>query len=193
MSKKIGITGGVGCGKSTVLKMLCDKVDSFVIEADKVGHIVMKNGLPAYDQVINLFGKDIVDEIGEIDRKKLAERVFDNKDLLLKLNGIIHPAVRKYILEKIEENTDKEYIFVEAALLIEAGYKEFLDETWYIYASQDVRTKRLIESRGYSKEKVESIICNQLSEDDFRKSCDKIINNNGSIEELSNSIDSALV
>lgn len=192
MSRRIGITGGVGCGKSTVLKMICDKVDAFVIEADKVGHIVMKKGMPAYYEVTELFGKDIVDESGEVDRKKLAERVFGNKELLAKLNGIIHPAVKRYILEKIEENSDKEYIFVEAALLIEAGYKEFLDETWYIYASKDIRTERLIESRGYSKEKVESIICNQLSEEDFRNNCNKTINNNGSIEELSASIDSAL-
>ena len=84
MSKVIGITGGVGCGKSTVLKLLQEKLDAFVIEADKVGHIVMKKGMPAYYKVVNLFGNDVVDNSGEIDRQKIAEKIFYNKELLSK-------------------------------------------------------------------------------------------------------------
>ncbi len=192
MSKVIGITGGVGCGKSTVLKLLQEKLDAFVIEADKVGHIVMKKGMPAYYKVVNLFGNDVVDNSGEIDRQKIAEKIFYNKELLSKQNAIIHPAVKSYILDKINENKDKEYVFVEAALLIEAGYKEFLDEVWYIYASEDTRKNRLIQNRGYSTEKIEAIFSNQLQESEFKKSCDRILNNNGSINELENSIDEAI-
>ena len=98
--KTIGITGGVGAGKSTVLAYLEEKYNAFVIQADEVGHIVMAPGQECYQPVIDLFGKDVIKNDKTIDRKRVSDVVFEQPDFLSRLNGIIHPAVKRYITEK---------------------------------------------------------------------------------------------
>ena len=126
MSIVIGITGGVGCGKSTVLDILKEKHQASIIEADKVGHIVMEYKNKAFEEIKALFGECIIDNSGTvpaINRKALAEIVFKDEERLKELNGIIHPAVKEYIRSFVEAEKSKgtKYIVVEAALLIEAG------------------------------------------------------------------------
>ena len=101
--KTIGITGGVGAGKSTVLAYLEEKYNAFVIQADEVGHIVMAPGQECYQPVINLFGNDVIKNDKTIDRKRVSDVVFEQPDFLSCLNGIIHPAVKRYILKSLEE------------------------------------------------------------------------------------------
>ena len=101
--KTIGITGGVGAGKSTVLAYLEEKYNAFVIQADEVGHIVMAPGQECYQPVIDLFGKDVIKNDKTIDRKRVSDVVFEQPDFLSRLNGIIHPAVKRYILKSLEE------------------------------------------------------------------------------------------
>lgn len=101
--KTIGITGGVGAGKSTVLAYLEEKYNAFVIQADEVGHIVMAPGQECYQPVIDLFGKDVIKNDKTIDRKRVSDVVFEQPDFLSCLNGIIHPAVKRYILKSLEE------------------------------------------------------------------------------------------
>lgn len=182
--KIIGITGGVGAGKSTVLNYLKEKYDAFVIQADLVGHKVMEPGERCYESVTELFGKEIIKENKTIDRKRVADVVFSKRELLEKLNQIIHPAVREYILEKLKQErlTGRKLCVVEAALLLEEQYQNFCDEVWYIHTDQEIRIRRLMESRGYTREKAENIIKNQATEEFFRLHADYVVENNGNLE-----------
>lgn len=181
----IGITGGVGCGKSTVLHILKQDFDCYTIEADKVGHLVMQNGTETYQKIVSTFGNEILDTNLEIDRKRLAGIVFSDKEKLKKLNQIVHPAVKNHIKNEIEQVThlgNHSIIILEAALLIEEKYPEFCDEVWYIYADKQERIKRLKKTRGYTEEKIKKIMENQLSEEEFLKNCDKKIDNSHDFE-----------
>lgn len=180
----IGVTGGVGSGKTAVLNALKEKLSCVVLYADDAAKEIEKKGHKCYDRLVEALGTDILDADGEIDKKRMAEKIFGNDELLLKVNGIIHPEVKEYILERIEEEKSKgqaEYFFLEAALLIECGYLGITDEMWYVYADAKTRKERLKKARGYSDEKIESIMKSQLSEEEFRKSCDYVIDNSGSI------------
>ena len=167
--KIIGITGGVGAGKSTVLAYLEKKYNAFVIQADEVGHIVMEPGQECYQPVIDLFGKEVIKNDKTIDRKRVSDVVFGQPVFLTRLNGIIHPAVKQYILEE--------------------HYQDFCDEVWYIYTDEEVRIQRLMESRGYTREKSLGIIGNQASEAYFRAHTDYVIENNGDLEKTWKQID----
>ena len=123
--KIIGITGGVGAGKSTVLAYLEKKYNAFVIQADEVGHIVMEPGQECYQPVIDLFGKEVIKNDKTIDRKRVSDVVFGQPVFLTRLNGIIHPAVKQYILKSLEEQKRKgrKLCIVEAALFLEEIHK----------------------------------------------------------------------
>lgn len=182
--KIIGITGGVGAGKSAVLSYIREHYNCRVVLADEVAHKVKEPGERCYDRLVALLSKDILLEDGFIDKKKMADKIFADDALLEEVNRIIHPAVMDYIVEAIEAEKEKDkldYFFVEAALLIEAGYLEIVDEMWYIYAREEVRRKRLKESRGYTDEKIDAIMEEQLSEAEFRRHCKVVIDNSDSL------------
>ena len=182
-----GITGGVGAGKSTVLKLITENFNAEVIQADEVGRILMEPGQAGYKKIVEVFGDSVLTEdnteMPPINREKLASIVFSNNNKRIVLNGIIHPLVKKFITEEIgrircEEQRD--FVFVEAALLIEDHYDIICDELWYIYADETTRRKRLMESRGYSDEKIQGIFKSQLTEAEFREHCSRVIDNSGS-------------
>lgn len=178
--KAIGITGGVGCGKSAIMSYLKDNYNCEIILADNAAHDVKKKGTSCYNKLVNLLGKDVLDAAGEIDKAKMAALIFSDTCLLKQVNDIIHPEVKRYIIERIatlRKEGDVDFFFLEAALLIEDNYSEILDEIWYIYASEDTRRNRLKISRNYSDEKIDSIMKNQLSEEEFRKHCQFVIDN----------------
>ena len=181
----IGITGGVGAGKSTVLGILEKEFDAYVIQADLLGHVLMEPGEECYDAVIALFGKEIIKKDKTIDRRRISDVVFTDKDMLLKLNGIIHPAVKQRILRLISEQREagRKLCVVEAALFLEERYQEFCDEVWYVYTEEEIRIQRLMESRGYSRDKSLGIIRNQVSDQVFRENTDYVIENNGDLED----------
>ena len=185
--KIIGITGGVGAGKSTVLDIIRNNCSCFVIIADKAAHEVEKKGQKCHEELVELLGGDILGADGEIDKKAMAARIFDkgNRELLRQVNEIVHPRVKEYILNLIEEHRkmgDVDWLFIEAALLIEDGYKEICDELWYIYADEEIRASRLKASRGYSDEKIRDIMQSQNDDAVFRANCDYVIENNGDLE-----------
>ena len=182
MSYVIGITGGVGVGKSRVLSLLKDKFGAEVILADDVGRQVMEPGGSCFGPVAELFGPRSVKTEGTLDRAWIAGQVFHDKELLKKLNGIVHPAVKEEIIRQCQDSEAK-FIAVEAALLLEANYEDVCDEFWYIYADEETRRKRLRESRGYSDEKISDIMNRQLQEEAFLQACDVVIDNSGSLEE----------
>lgn len=183
--KIIGITGGVGAGKSTVLDYLREQFHAYVIQADQVGHQVMEPGEICYSQVIALFGEHILKKDKTIDRKAVSDVVFGNEEKLKKLNGIIHPAVRQSVLEEIQLQKEKKtaIVVVESALLLEEHYEKFCDKVWYVHTDREIRISRLMENRGYSREKSESIISSQAPDEYFAKHADYIIRNNGDIKD----------
>ena len=183
--KVIGLTGGVGAGKSTVLAYIEKICSAVVIQADQAGHLVMAPGERCYEPVIALFGKQIIKKDKTIDRRMVSDVVFGDERMRQKLNALLHPAIREYILEKIgeERKKGKELVVVEAALLLEDHYDDFCDKIWWVYAEKEVRIARLMESRGYTREKAENIMIRQASDSFFRQHADFIVKNNGDLEE----------
>lgn len=194
--KFIGITGGVGAGKSEILSYLAEKSHTQVMLADEIAHELMEPGTECYKKIIETFrGEDIVAQDGAFDRRKLAEVIFSDPLKRQQMNDIVHPAVKEYVRRRA--NTERErkelkLLVLEAALLIEEHYDEICDELWYIYSREDVREERLMRSRGYSKEKVQQIFSSQLSEAAYRAHCRVVIDNNGTVEEAFRQIDKAL-
>jgi len=194
--KFIGITGGVGAGKSAILQYLSEKENIRVMLADEIAHDLMKQGTRCYKKIIRAFMYDnILDSSGEFDRGKLAKVIFSSDEKRLKMNSIVHPAVKEYVKEQLALEKTKgelDVLVLEAALLIEDHYDEVCDELWYIYASEEVRKERLMRTRGYSEEKVQQIFESQLPEEVYRKKCKVTIDNNGDLSETFLQIDKAL-
>lgn len=191
----IGITGGIGAGKSQVLQYIKKHYNCRIILADDVGNEVKLPGKICYNQLVDLLGGAILDKEGFIQKEKMASKIFSNNELLKKVNAIIHPAVKEYILEEMEKEKHAgkcDFFFLEAALLIECGYASYVDEMWYIYADEEVRRKRLKENRHYSDEKIDSIMKGQLGEEEFRKNCQVIIDNSKELMETEKQIDKIL-
>ena len=188
----IGITGGVGCGKSEVLRYLKETYNARVLLADDVANQLKEPGMPCYQPVIECLGRQILDENGLIDKGKMAKAIFSEDGRLEAINAIIHPAVRTYIEQAINKEREEQkidFFFLEAALLIEEHYDEMMDDMWYVYADEQVRRERLKVSRGYSDEKTDSIMSKQLSEQEFREKCNFVLDNSGSFEDTKKQID----
>lgn len=181
----IGITGGVGAGKSTVLDFLAEKYQAYVMKADEIGHLVMEPGQECYEPVIALFGKQIIKDDKTIDRRQVSDVVFSHPDMLERLNEIIHPTVKRYIRRQMElkRQQGQKICVVEAALLLEDHYQEFCDTIWYIHTDQEIRIRRLMENRGYTREKSISIIASQAPEEFFRANADYVVVNNTDLKE----------
>lgn len=187
----LGITGGVGCGKSTVLDMLEKEYGAYVIQADLVAHELMEPGQTSYQAIVEHFGQAILDKDGHIDRKALGAIVFADEEKLELLNSLTHPAVKQEIRNRIKENPDK-FVVIEAALLLEDHYDEICDEIWYVYAEKEVRFERLAASRGYSREKSQAMMDNQMSEEELRRRCQAVIDNSETLEDTKVALDALL-
>lgn len=193
--KFIGITGGVGAGKSEILNYIRRHYKCEIYLADQVAHEVERPGTACHRKLTALLGEDVTAPDGQIDKAKMAEKIFSDGELLAKVNGMIHPAVKEYLLERLErarQERSVELFFVEAALLIECGYGALADEMWYVYADEETRRQRLGQSRGYSRERIDGIMSRQLTEEQFRKSCDFVIDNSGALTESYAQIDRKL-
>ncbi len=188
----IGITGGVGAGKSTILSHIAKNYNCRIIFSDDVGNDIKKKGYPAYDELVSFLGEGILGEDGEIDRKLMAAAIFNDKNKLKTVNNILHPAVNTFIINIIDEERMRnryDFVFVEAALLIENGYEDIADELWYVYADEEIRRQRLKESRGYSDEKINDIFKSQLDDKSFRQHCDFVIDNSADLRSAAKQID----
>ncbi len=191
----IGITGGVGAGKSEILNFIKKHYCCRIYLADEVAHEIQKPGQICYQKITALLGSGILNADGTIDREKLATHIFMNQDVLKQINAIVHPAVRVFLETAVKEALEDgnvELFFIEAALLIESGYNSFVDEMWYVYASEHVRRRRLIDSRGYSHQKIDQIMKSQLTEEKFRNSSDFVIDNSNSLDQTYEQIKSRL-
>lgn len=193
----IGITGGVGSGKSRILYELSEKYGAYVVEADKLAHTLMEPGQSIYNEIVRCFGKKILKDEAPflIDRQKLSEIVFSDKEQLQLLNSITHPKVKEDILRQIEEKKkagDVRLFVIEAALLIQDGYKEICDEIWYVWVSEEERIKRLASQRGYTRERCIAMFKSQENEEYYRKYTDFTINNQLDYENSSKQLNARL-
>ena len=194
-TKIIGITGGVGSGKSRILQYIRDNYNCKIVTADDMANEVKEPGGECYDRIVTLLGDDILTDDGRIDRGRMAAKIYADKDLLNKVNSIIHPAVIGRIKAMGNEERERgslDYFFIEAALLIECGFNDYVDEMWYIYSDKDVRRQRLKESRGYDDAKIDGIMKSQLSDEQYRAGSDVVIDNDGEFEFTMKQIDARL-
>lgn len=183
----IGITGGVGAGKTQILSFLAKQPNVRVMLADEIAHELMKPQTECFRCLQAEFkGEDLYQPDGSFDRQKLAAAIFSDEKKRERLNAIVHPAVREYVIQQKNLEQQKgniSLLVLEAALLIEEHYDEICDELWYIYTSRKNRRVRLKASRGYSDARVDEIFASQLTEEEYRRHCKIVIDNNGTIEE----------
>jgi dephospho-CoA kinase len=186
--KVIGLSGGIGSGKSTVSRFL-EELGAVVIDTDKVGHELFKPDTDAWREVVAAFGRQILTPQGEIDRGKLGEIVFANPGARDRLNGIMHPRIRKWVKAEIEEcrRQGASLLVLEVPLLLEVSgpsLADEVDEVWITVAPEATVLKRLKERSGMSEEQILARIRSQLSFEERAKHADVIIDTDCSLNEL---------
>ena len=185
--KVYGITGGAGTGKSEVIKMLQQNFGGCVIMSDEVARELMQKGNISYQLIVEYFGRDILMDDGEIDRKKLADHVFNNKEALEKLNSMTHPYVKdeiRKLIAEAEASGECRFVALESAILLECGYEDICDEFWYVYTKPEIRRQRMKETRNYSDEKVDSVMRNQQPDEVCFEQCSFVIKNNTTLSDV---------
>ena len=183
--KVIGLTGGIGSGKSTVSKFLAE-LGAGIIDADRVGHEALRRDTEVWREVVVAFGRQILTPAGDIDRKKLGEVVFNNTESLTRLNQIMHPRMYDMVKVQLEEYRRQgvRVVVLEAPLLLEAGWTALVNEVWVTVALEATVLKRLQERVGLSREESLSRIRSQLSSEERVKRVDVVINTNCSLDEV---------
>jgi len=187
----IGITGNSGSGKSTVSKMLAAE-GGHTIDADRVAHKVMEPGQPAYKKIVAVFGQSILDNEGQIDRKKLGAIVFNDTQKRTQLESIVHPLVTDEILLEIANTTASFYV-VDAVLLVESGLNQHCNSLWLITASEEKRLQRIIARDGLSPEAAQARMKNQRDTTPIAAISQQIINNDGNIINLKTLVQKSIV
>lgn len=182
----IGLMGGIGSGKSTVLDYLASNYNAYIIQSDHVAKEIMTPGYKAFDKIAECFPEAI--DYGKIVTEKLSEIVFRDKEKLKLLNSITHPGTVEEIEKRIRMSKAG-IIVVESALLMGSGLEKLCDEIWFVYCEKEKRIERLMESRGYTKEKAESIMENQPSDEAYNLGADEFIDNTYSEEKTREQID----
>jgi len=181
----IGVTGGIGSGKSTVSSILRD-FGAVVIDADLISRQVVMPGEKALEELTEFFGKSILDECGRLQRKKLADIVFNNREKLEKLNGIVH----KYVADKIKVNVKEQLnkntkiIVIDAPIPIKSGFLDLCHQVWTVSADKELRIRRIMKRSEMTYEEALSRIKSQLSEQEYLKIADIVIDNNGDYSRL---------
>ena len=184
----IGITGGIGAGKSTVLNYISGHYDVFVIMADETGRELMKPGKSVYLALVAAYGEEILLPDKTINTAVLSEIAFKDEESQKKINEIEHPIIKEEIIREIGAS-DKRIVFVEAALLSEGGLLEICDHVVSVTARRLVRIGRLKKNRGYTLKKSRSILKRQLSDREFKKISDTVIKNNGNFSRTKRAAD----
>lgn len=178
--KVIGIIGGVGTGKSEIIKYIAKNFNVAIIKADEIGHQVLLKDSPAYVEIVQHFGKDILDHNNDIDRKALGSIVFKDKVALEWLNKTTHPLIYKKVIDKMNEVKSSkmfDIIIFEAAIMVEAHWLNLVDYVWLITCSEEVRIERLMRSRNMSIEKIKNIIESQQKDSYLKSFANVVIDN----------------
>ena len=183
----IGLTGGIGTGKSEAARIL-EEIGAYIIDADRLGHSAYLPHSEIWEEVVKEFGDGVLLPDEEIDRKKLGSIVFNDPVQLAKLNEIMHPRMGKMV-ENLIEGSDAEVVVVEAALLLEAGWDALVDEVWCTGASEDIVIDRLKARNGLDKEEAQKRIKAQMSVDERKSRSQVMIENNGDLAQLTTVIE----
>ena len=186
---RIGLTGGIGSGKSAASRILGTLGAGF-IDADLVGHASYRSGTEGFEKVTKAFGNDLIGSDGEIDRKKLGPIVFSEPDNLNKLNAILHPIIYSMIKTELTnmENSGEQVVVVEAAILIEANWQDLFDELWVVDADKEEVIRRLIHRNNVTRDQALERIESQMGREERNGYADTVIENNGGLLELENNI-----
>ncbi|QBG57362.1 dephospho-CoA kinase [Bacillus amyloliquefaciens] len=193
MSLVIGLTGGIASGKSTVARMLIDKKIT-VIDADVIAKQAVEKGMPAYGQIVEAFGKEILLENGGIDRKKLGAIVFTDEQKRLTLNQIVHPAVRAEMMKQRDEAVARkeQFVVLDIPLLYESGLDYLVGKVLVVTVPADIQLKRLMERNALTEEEAMSRIASQMPLADKTKKADAVIDNSGSLEHTKHQLEEIL-
>ena len=188
---KIGLTGGIGTGKSSVTEAF-QSLGAAVINADLLGHDAYLPGTIGFEEVVTEFGQEIVGSDGQIDRKKLGPIVFSDSSKMDRLNEIMHPLIRDLIYERLVslESSQNKVAVVEAAILIEAGWKSLFDEIWVVISDREEVINRLGVRNGLSREDALKRIDSQMSNNERIEHGDVVVENTGSMEDLQTRVNS---
>lgn len=181
----IGVTGGIGSGKSTVSKILSG-LGAKLVDADIIARDIVAKGQKALDEIAECFGREVLDKNGELDRKVLSAIVFKSKEKLDALNSITHKYIAQKIIERINSFDENDTVVIDAAIPIKKGFLDVVDEVWVVTASKGTRIKRVMTRSGLSYDEVLERINSQLNDDYYFGISDIVIYNNGVFEELEN-------
>ena len=183
--KVIGLTGGIGSGKSTVAQSLAG-LGAVIVDLDKVGHEAIKPGGEAWERIVGEFGKDILTVGGVIDRARLGKLVFNNREALARLNRIVHPVIDTMVNAKIEEyrRVGVDVVVLEAAAMLEAGRTSQVDELWVTVAPEATVMNRLVERPDLSEEESKARIRSQMSGEERIRRADVVIDTDCTLDEL---------
>jgi len=184
----IGITGSFGTGKTTVAKMFARK-GAKVLDADKLSHAALKKGTATHKRIVSIFGKQILNKDGRINKKNLAKIVFNNKRKLKRLTAIIHPAVIKDIKSFIKKSSSKRIAIIDAPLLVEARLASIVDILIVVKASYRTQILRCVKKSNLGIDDVKKRIKNQISLKKKIKIADYVINNNGTRKNTAKQVD----
>jgi dephospho-CoA kinase len=182
----IGLVGGIGSGKSVATAMLAE-LGAEIINADLVGHEVYEPGKPGFDAIVAEFGSDVVGPDERIDRKRLGALVFADSTRLARLNAIVHPLIRAEIERRVQQARVKgeaRAVVVEAAILLEAGWRSLVDQVWVISARREDVLARLAAQRGMGVDETDARMAKQMTDAERRAAADVVIENSGSLDEL---------
>ena len=182
----LGLSGGIGSGKSTVAKIFAD-LGAVVIDADAISREVLEPGQIGYENTILTFGESVLSESGSIDRKKLAELVFQNPAQLAKLEAIIHPAVIARVAQIRESLPASAIVVYDTPLLVEKNLKSQFDKVVIVLADEQIRKDRLV-TRGLELPDIEARISNQATDSERSDVADYIINNDGTLAQLQDNV-----
>jgi dephospho-CoA kinase len=190
---RVGLTGGIASGKSTVASMLRDR-ECLVLEADPLGHELLEPEQTSYDEVVRVFGKEILDRDGKVDRRKLGAIVFSDPARRAQLNEILHPRILEIVRQwfaMLERPGGPDLAVLEAALIIEARYHKELDRVIVCWCRHDQQVERLVE-RGLLVDEAEQRIAAQLPMDQKRRMADEVIDCSGVVEAAEGQVESVL-
>jgi len=193
MALIIGLTGGIVSGKSTVALMFKD-LGAKIVDADKLGHSVILPHEPAWEKIVKIFGKDVLQNDLTIDREKLGKIVFANQSLLKKLNDITHPEITKIIKKEIDSLKNKTYnqkkiLIIDAALIYEAKIDRLMDKIIVVYIDEDEQIKRLIKRNNLSKDEALQRIKSQMPMKEKVKMADYVIDNSNSLDKTKKQVE----
>lgn len=189
----IGLTGNIGCGKSTISRYLADK-GAYVIDADQISRDVVAPGAPALTEIVESFGREVLSSDGTLDRKKLGAVVFGDPQARATLNRIMHKRIMEEI-DRLEQDfrkqpgSDRKLLVIDAPLLIEVGLNQGVDEIWVVRVDPEIQVTRLIERDGLNREEALKRIASQMPQEEKIKYARRVIDSSGPVAETRKQVD----